>query len=204
MSPQGSPSEVDAYVFIKNTLKSLGWDTRNPDRVPDGQVWTQNECLGNPEIKRHLGLGRPENIAKVSDSILWVIEAKRSLEGLGDALDDAYGRAEVLNKSERLKVKFVSGVAGNQTDGFITRTEYLRDGVFQPVTWNDEPVTGLLRHADMLRVLEYDSPDVGTPKIDEALFLARATAINEQLHLGGGKPPSTRKCHGSFAAVHAN
>ena len=85
MSPRGPRTEVDAYVFIKNTLKSLGWDTRNPDHFPQGQLWTQNECLGNPEIKRLLGLGRPENIVKVTDTVLWVIEAKGALANLTEA-----------------------------------------------------------------------------------------------------------------------
>lgn len=36
-------TEVDAYVFIKNNLRAIGWDTRNPLRVALGQVFTQNE-----------------------------------------------------------------------------------------------------------------------------------------------------------------
>ena len=38
-------TEVDAYIFIKDTLKELGWDTRNPHRNSMGAVYTQNECL---------------------------------------------------------------------------------------------------------------------------------------------------------------
>ena len=96
---KGQATEVDAYIFIKENLKSLGWDTRNPERAPAGQVWTQNECLGNREIKRLLGLKRPENIVKVSEKVLWVIEAKRSRKKLEAALSDAYRRAEILNQS---------------------------------------------------------------------------------------------------------
>ncbi|MBI2170659.1 MAG: hypothetical protein HYU30_01335 [Chloroflexi bacterium] len=52
-------SEVHAYEFIKNNLRLLGWDVRNPERADAGQVWTQNECLSNPEIKNSLaGCGR--------------------------------------------------------------------------------------------------------------------------------------------------
>jgi hypothetical protein len=31
-------SEVDAYAFIKENLKLLGWDVRNPGRQSAGQV----------------------------------------------------------------------------------------------------------------------------------------------------------------------
>ena len=44
-------TEVDAYIFIKNNLKEIGWDTRSPDRNPTGQVYTQNECLNHSEIR---------------------------------------------------------------------------------------------------------------------------------------------------------
>ena len=103
-------------------------------------------------------------------------------------MSDAYGRARALNRSDRIQVKFVSGIAGNNIDGFVTHTEYHHSGEFHPVKWNGVPVTGLLRHEDLLRVLEYETPDVGTPRIDEALFLSRANTINEQLHLGAVNP----------------
>ena len=71
-------TEVDAYIFIKNNLRALGWDTHNPEKLKSGQVWTQNECVSNAKIKQLLGLERPENIVKITDKVLWVIEAKRT------------------------------------------------------------------------------------------------------------------------------
>ena len=97
-------TEVDAYIFIKANLKDLQWDTRNPERTPAGQVWTQNEWLSNPEISRLLGLERPENIVKVKESALWVIEAKRSHGQLAEALQDAEGYAEKLNQSAAFQI----------------------------------------------------------------------------------------------------
>ena len=149
MARKSPDTEVDAYVFVKENLKTLGWDTRNPERVPEGQVWTQNECLGHPEIKRLLGLKRPENIVKVSERVLWVIEAKRSQKELQAALMDAYGRADVLNQSKQFQVRFVSDVAGNSIDGFVIQSEFLHSGGFQPITWNGVAVTGLLGAADL-------------------------------------------------------
>ncbi|MCH8043585.1 MAG: N-6 DNA methylase [Planctomycetes bacterium] len=181
-------TEVDAYVFIKENLKALGWDTRNPERAPEGQVWTQNECLGHPEIKRLLGLKRPENIVKVTEKVLWVIEAKRSQKELHAALTDAYGRVAVLNQSKQFQVKFVSGVAGNSIDGFIIRTEFVQPDGFKPITWNDVAVTGLLGLDDLQLVLKQGSPDVENPKFNEKLFLSRANAVNDILHLGAVNP----------------
>ena len=188
MTPSAGATEVDAYIFIKENLKFLGWDTRNPERAPEGQVWTQNECLGNQEIKRFLDLKRPENIVKVSEKVLWVIEAKRYRTELVSAMKDAYGRATILNQSKRFQVKFVSGVAGNSIDGFVIQTDFLEAGGFKTITWNGVAVTGLLGPADLQLVLDLDSSTVENPQINEKLFFSRASAINEILHLGAVNP----------------
>ena len=151
-------------------------------------MWTQNECLGHPEIKRLLGLGRPENIIKVSETVLWVIEAKRSQVELQAAIKDAYKRAEILNQSSQFKVRFVSGVAGNYIDGFVVQTEFLHSARFHPITWNGVAVTGLLAEPELKFVLKQNRPNVENPKINEKLFLSRANAINEILHLGAVNP----------------
>jgi type I restriction enzyme M protein len=82
-------SEFNAYVYIKNELKDLGWNTRNPNRAPDGEVYTQQECLDHPEIGQYLGRQKPENVIKVRENIFWVIEAKPSLNDLQLALSEA-------------------------------------------------------------------------------------------------------------------
>ena len=47
---KGTDSEYQSYVYIRNELKDKGWNIANPNRDPSGQVYTQNECLQNPEI----------------------------------------------------------------------------------------------------------------------------------------------------------
>ncbi len=181
-------TEVDAYIFIKENLRSLGWDARNPERVADGQVYTQNECLSNPEIKRLLGRGRPENIVKVTEKVLWVIEAKRSQSELHQALCEAEERAEKLNESQLFQVRFISGVAGNQLDGFIIRNKFFSGGSFQRITWNGVEVTGLLSPSDLQMLLESGTPNIEKQSINEKLFLTGADRINEILHLGSVNP----------------
>lgn len=181
-------TEVDAYVFIKENLKVQGWDVRNPERVPAGQVYTQNECLANPEIKRLLGLKRPENIVKVTEQVLWVIEAKRAHTELEQALADAMEKAKILNQSKAFQVKFISGVAGNQLDGFFVRTRFFDGKDFVPVSMNGVEVTALPSPTNVQLILSADNPNIEDPIIDEKLFLSRAERINEILHLGAVNP----------------
>lgn len=183
-------TEVDAYIFIKDNLRSLGWDTRNPERSEGGQVYTQNECLANPEIHKLLGQEKPENIIRVNDEVLWVIEAKRSHAELDKAVNEAEEYADKLSRGRRFQTKFVSGVAGNSLDSFLIRTLYRSNGHYRPVKMNGVETSGLLSPDFCRMILDANKPEINDPPIDEKLFLDRATVINETLHLGAVNPHS--------------
>ena len=181
-------SEVHAYQFIKDELRLLGWDVRNPERADGGQVWTQNECLHNPAIKESLGNDKPENVVKVTNNVLWVFEAKRSQQGLDIALAQAEAYARAFDGNSTYQVKFISGVAGNDIDLFLVHTKYFNGTEFVPVTLNGVEATGLLSQALLRSVLQTQSPDIADPVIDESLFLSKAEHINRILHLGAVNP----------------
>ena len=181
-------SEVRAYQFIKDELRLLGWDTRNPERADTGQVWTQHECLHNPAIKESLGKDVPENVVKVTNNVLWVFEAKRSPKDLDLALAEAEGYARAFHGNSTYQAKFISGVAGNDIDLFLVRTRYFNGMEFVPVTLNGVEATGLLSRATLLTILQTQSPDIADPEIDEQLFISKAEHINEILHLGAVNP----------------
>ena len=181
-------SEVHAYQFIKEELKLLGWDVRNPERADGGQVWTQNECLSNPAIKASLGLDRPENIVKVAHNVLWVIEAKRSHRELDRALLEAQEYAQEFQGNNSYEVRFISGVAGNAIDSFLVSTKYFDGAEFVPITLNGVESTGLLGQSTLQTVLQFNNPDISDLEIDEQLFVAKAEHINEILHLGAVPP----------------
>jgi type I restriction enzyme M protein len=188
MAKKRLATEVDSYIYIKQQLKEKGWDTRNPEGFQGGQVYTQNECLSNSEMKRWLILERPENIVKVSERILWVIEAKRSHSQLELALSEAMDYAKTLNQSDHFQVRFVSGVAGNDKDSYLIKTSYLNESDFAPVMINGIESTALLSPSEMAYILEHNNSNIENAKIDVKLFLSHAEKINDILHLGAVNP----------------
>lgn len=188
MTHNPSPTEVDCYIYIKERLKELGWDTRNPEVSPEGQVYTQNECLSNPEIKRWLNLDRPENVVKVNEDTLWVIEGKSKQLLMDQALLEAKDYATKLNHSKRFKAMFISGVAGNNSESFLVKTLYFDGNNFVYVKLNGIEATALLTSDQINTILETNEPDIKDAKFDLKLFLSKANKINEILHLGAVNP----------------
>jgi type I restriction-modification system DNA methylase subunit len=177
-------TEVDAYVFIRDELKTLGWNIRNPARYPKGQVYTQNQCLSHPEIEKWLGQKRPENTVKLAETKFWVIEAKRSHRQIKQAIDEAEYYAKKINKSKIIKVPIISGVAGNEIDGYVIKSRFLIGNKFELITINEKEVSGLISPEIAKILLSTNNPDIKDIPVDEKLFLSKAEKINGILHIG--------------------
>ena len=176
-------SEFRAYIWIVDRLRTMGWDCRNPSR--GGQVYTQHECHADEEIYTYLGGDVPENIVKVREGVLWVIEAKRSHAKLKKALGEAREYANKINRSQRISARFVSGVAGTESSTFLVNTEYWNGRRFLPVSLNSLPITGLMSPQIVRDAIDNSSPNIKDILIDRSLFLATAEKINSILHNGG-------------------
>lgn len=177
-------TEVDAYAFIKENLGALGWNTKNPARNPAGEVYTQNECFYHPELKKCLGNLKPENVVKLSETYFWIIEAKRTHKQLNQALSEAEDYASTVNKSDSIKTIIISGVAGNQTDGYLIKSRFLKDGAFVPIIANNKEISSLVSREIAKLLIQTDNPIIKDIPVDEQLFLSKAEKINQILHLG--------------------
>ena len=187
MASQHTRTEVDAYVYIKKQLKDMGWDTRNPTTNPRGQVWTQNQCLAHPIIKAAWGAKRPENVVKLSEQELWVIEAKADRRDIGEADDEArdYYAKRINDLNSSIKVKLATGLAGNDDEGWTVHNYVNLDGSWSRVTINNQATTGFLTPADIRVLLESNSNDIRDFTPPQWLFLQAAERINRILHNGG-------------------
>jgi len=180
-------SEVDAYSYIKNELEKLGWIVKNPARIPDGEVYKQNEGLYNSYIKEALDRDMPEAIIKLNECDLWVIESKRDKKEIEKALDEAKNQyAEKLNKSKKIKCVIITGLAGNDTDGYTVINQYLNNGKWETVLFNGKPKDTLLSKEQANYLLTHKTPNwQELPDFPEEKYLSSAEVINEILHNAG-------------------
>lgn len=172
-------SEVHAYVHIYNELANKkGW--------AKGQIFTQQECLTIPAIAEAFVKNKPENVVKVSEKIYYIIEAKNEREKLDIAVKEArdyYGKP--INKGGKVQALFITGIAGNQDDGFIAQSQFFNNGTWETITENDAEVTGLLSKSQVEKILSTKSAHIKDVEISEQEFLKTAEEINGILHEGG-------------------
>jgi type I restriction enzyme M protein len=182
--PSTAPdTEVEAYKFILDQLKEVGWNSKNPSRNADGHVWTQGQCHAHPEIKKALGGTKPENIVRLSEKKLWVIEAKRDRGKLKKALSEAeHDYARPLIDGGYFGVPLITGVAGNDETGYEVRTHLFVKGKYLPVVINGTEATGFLDPKTVETLLKTGQPIIADFAVDESVFIKAAERIPRRRH----------------------
>jgi type I restriction enzyme M protein len=174
-------SEVHAYVHIQNELvNKKGWKK--------GQIFTQNECLSIPAIGEALGKTKPENVVRINEKTYYIIEAKNERKKLDLALKEAReDYASLINENGKVRAIFVTGIAGNDEEGFDARSQYFseKNSIWETISENDAEITGLLSKSQVEKILTTKSAKLKDVEISESEFLKTAEEINEILHEGG-------------------
>ena len=182
---KGRNTEVNAYRFILNDLETLGWNIRSPAQSGNGQVYTQRQCLDEPRIKTQLGGNHPENVVKLSEDEFYVIEAKHERSEIDKAISEAenyYGKE--INKNEQIKAKIISGVAGNERDGYIVKSKFLDGNVYKTIQVNGHELTSLVSPKIAKMLIHEDSAEIRELPANEKEFLRIGDKINSILHEG--------------------
>lgn len=173
---KASLSEVHAYLHILRELtEKKGWQK--------SQILTQGECLRHPEIKKYLVLAKPENVVEINENTFYAIEAKNERRKIDQALSEARDDyAEKINNSTKIKCLFITGIAGNEEEGYIAKSQYFISGRWETITENSIEVTGLLSRLQIEQMLSLHTSNIKDVEITEQEFIKSAEAINEILH----------------------
>jgi len=172
-------SEVHAYVYILDELV-------NKKEWGRERIFTQQECRKIEAIKEALGLLTPENVVKVKEDVFYIIEAKNERKKINVALKEARNDyADKINKIGKVNALFISGIAGNYEEGFISKSQFFRGGKWETITENDVELTGLLSKKQINKILKENNPHIKEVEISDEEFLKAAEKINGILHEGG-------------------
>ena len=168
-------TEVHAYVHILAELKTKkGWRKE--------QIFTQNEIQRISEIKKQLKLKTPENIVKVKENLYYVIESKSKRNMINNAINEATCYADKINQSKSIKALFITGIAGNDNEGYDAGSRFFHNGKWDDITENNVLVASLLSTSQTERILEVKDSKLKDVEISEDVFFNTAEDINNILH----------------------
>ncbi|MCE5309857.1 MAG: SAM-dependent methyltransferase [Acidobacteriales bacterium] len=181
--PKAYSSETHAYAEIKRELKRRGFSTRNPNRDPHGEVYTQHEAAGNEELKKALQGGVPECVVKLGADKLWVIEAKRHPNQLTKAFNEAKDYAKTINaNSSQFESIMVTGVAGSDEDGYKFTSAYLAHDGWKKITIEGSPLSRLLSKSECIAILTTKDPNIHQRELTTKEVVDLSKKINKRLH----------------------
>lgn len=183
-------SESRVYFYIKEVLKDLGWDIKNPAK--GGDVYEKSEFVGHDTfLERALGGKIPDETIVIpweKGAYYWVVEAKPSHKQMERAVSEAQSYAAQINASAEEAVYpacFATGIAGSPDDSFLVETHFWNGERWEQVSINDYATTGFLTKDQCLDILNANAANINNFDADPERFLRKANAINDTLHNNG-------------------
>ena len=171
-----SQSEVHAYIHIFRELtEKKGWNKN--------QVYTQQEYKKIKFVAEGLGLKKPENVVEIDNKNYYIIEGKNEKDKLNQAVREAQEYAKLINDKGKVKSLFITGIAGNNEENFIARSQYLKNGTWETITENEIEITALLSTKQVETIQQNNEPHIKDVEITEEEFLKSAEKINEALQV---------------------
>lgn len=77
---------------------------------------------------------------------------------------------------------FITGIAGNDKEGYISKSQFYNNGKWEDITENNIEITGLISKKQVEDILEQKTAHLKDVEITEEEFLETAESINEILH----------------------
>lgn len=169
-------NEFHAYGYVKiELLKKKGW-TKN-------QLYIRQECLSLKPISNALGLTNPDGLIEITEKQYYVIEAKNKRKELEQALTEAReDYADKINKDNEVHALLITGIGGNDKEGYISRSQFYKNGRWETISENGIEVTSLLSTKQVENILKQQTAQLKDVEITEEEFLETAESINELLH----------------------
>jgi type I restriction-modification system DNA methylase subunit len=87
-----------------------------------------------------------------------------------------------LYPSKKIQCLFITGIAGNNIEGYIAKSQFFNKGKWYPIFENAIEITGLLSKLQIENIILLKSPNIKDIEITEEEFLKSAEVINNTLH----------------------
>lgn len=188
-------AESRSRYYIREQAQKRGWNLQHPSRG--------GNCLEEQEIINHfpdigLGLERPDFVFSVDGMPIVVIEAKNTADKIDQAINEAIGYVETINKNSKYNIKIAVGAAGEETHGFVVEVRYLKGNQWKPLLSNGYEITTIpsKREVDIALLADNATTNVEVPSVVE--FIDAAIELSKILRKAKVEVPLRPKVIGAL------
>lgn len=168
---RGKRAESRCRYLVRDVASQKGWDIKHPQKGGD--------FLEEQEIEDFLpdcGLGgtKPDFLVCKNCVPTIVVEAKNDIKKINDAVNEAIGYADLINKRGKYDIKVVVGVAGEEDHGYLFRSFFRNGKEWKALTSKGYELTGFpsVFEVEGALITNNGTTEVSVPQISDYINTA--------------------------------
>ena len=169
--PRNTGAESRCRYLIREIAQQKGWNTKHPQR---GGHFLEEQEIAAYFPNSGLGLTKPDFIVCRNYCPLIVVEAKNEINKIDDAVSEAIEYAEAINSHGTYRVSIVTGVAGEEDNGYLFRTLFYDGNAWIPLSAYGFELTSFPSVGEVNIALETNNgaTEVSIPQLSEYITSA--------------------------------
>ena len=192
--PRNVRAESRCRYLIREIAQQKGWNTKHPQK---GGNFLEEQEIAAYFSDSSLGLTKPDFIVCKHNSPLIVVEAKNKISKINDAVSEAVEYAEAINRRGRYTVSVVTGVAGEEDNGYLFRTLFYDGNSWIPLQSYGFELTSFPSESEISIALETrnGTTEVSVPQLSE--YISAAISLSSILRTAKIEPSLRPKVLGA-------
>ena len=192
--PRNTRAESRCRYLIREIAQQKGWNTKHPQR---GGHFLEEQEIAAYFQNSGLGLTKPDFIVCRNYSPLIVVEAKNDIGKIDDAVSEAIEYADMINRHGTYSVSIVTGVAGEEDNGYLFRTMFFDGNTWVPLKAYGFELTSFPSVGEVSVALETHNgtTDVTIPQLSE--YISAAISLSSILRSAKIEPSLRPKVLGA-------
>lgn len=192
--PRNTRAESRCRYLIREIAQQKGWNTKHPQR---GGHFLEEQEIAAYFPNSGLGLTKPDFIVCRNYCPLIVVEAKNEINKIDDAVSEAIEYAEAINSHGTYRVSIVTGVAGEEDNGYLFRTLFYDGNAWIPLSAYGFELTSFPSVGEVNIALETNNgaTEVSIPQLSE--YITSAISLSSILRSAKIEPSLRPKVLGA-------
>ncbi len=188
-------AESRTRYFIRVQSGKRGWNVKH---VSKGGDFLEEQEISNHFPNIGLGLAKPDFLICLAGEPSIVIEAKNDIKKIGDAVEQAIGYANEINKNKKYNIKIIVGVAGEEDNGYLIEVKYLKNNLWVALESQGYQLTSIPSKRETELALEIDDATTTVSVPSSSEFIDAALELSNILRFAKIEAPLRPKVIGAI------